>query len=114
MQISKAYGGGRNLVPGVDLETKEQQEVREKEFRASMLEYKQSMGTIVEPEVEEEAQRLYDEVRGEGCSRAARGCRWRAMSMPVMVGHRQCCGVWCGNHACKHTMHYPHAQASKQ
>ncbi len=42
--ISEAYGGGRNIVPGQPLETKEQAEAREAALKAAMAAYKKKVG----------------------------------------------------------------------
>jgi tetratricopeptide (TPR) repeat protein len=59
--ISAAYGGGRTLKPGQELETREQREAREKAYADSLAAYRKKAGLEdVAPETEAEARRLLE------------------------------------------------------
>ncbi|GBF88088.1 hypothetical protein Rsub_00800 [Raphidocelis subcapitata] len=58
--ISEAYGGGRNIRPGQELETPEQKAKREAEYAAALETYKRKAGlTALDPEVLAAADRDY-------------------------------------------------------
>jgi len=59
--ISAAYGGGRNLKPGQALETEEQKAAREKAYREALSAYRAKAGLDIDPELEEQAEVLYNE-----------------------------------------------------
>lgn len=59
--ISEAYGGGRNLNPGQALETEDQAAERQKRVSAALSEYKKSMGLEIDPAVEAQAVKLYEQ-----------------------------------------------------
>ncbi|GIL82116.1 hypothetical protein Vretimale_7120 [Volvox reticuliferus] len=59
--ISEAYGGGRDLKPGQEIETAQQRAERERNYSAALAAYKARAGLEVDPEVEERAAKLYEE-----------------------------------------------------
>ncbi|KAG2493228.1 hypothetical protein HYH03_008644 [Edaphochlamys debaryana] len=59
--ISEAYGGGRNIKPGQELETPTQKAEREKKYAAALAAFKARAGLEVDPEVEERAGQIYEE-----------------------------------------------------
>eukprot|EP00198_Chlamydomonas_reinhardtii_P009820 XP_001699157.1 predicted protein [Chlamydomonas reinhardtii] len=59
--ISEAYGGGRNLKPGQELETPKQKAERERSYAAALAAYKFKAGLEVDPEDEEKAAKVYEE-----------------------------------------------------
>ena len=59
--ISRTFGGGRNLRPGQPLESDEQQAARQARVGAALARYRQQQGLVVDPEVEAAAQRAFDE-----------------------------------------------------
>ncbi len=61
--ISRTYGGGRNIRPGQQLESEEQQAARQARVGAALARYRQQQGLVVEPAVEAAAQASYE--RGE-------------------------------------------------
>ncbi|KAI8472277.1 MAG: hypothetical protein J3K34DRAFT_214222 [Monoraphidium minutum] len=63
--ISAAYGGGRNIKPGEELETKEQKAKREAEYAAALERYKQQAGlTALDPDLVAKADAEF--MRGQG------------------------------------------------
>lgn len=61
INISKTYGGGRNIKPGDVLETEEQKAAREERTRQMLTAYNRKIGLEVDPEVEAECQKELDE-----------------------------------------------------
>ncbi|GIL64357.1 hypothetical protein Vafri_18328 [Volvox africanus] len=59
--ISEAYGGGRNLKPGQEIETAQQRAERERNYASALAAYKARAGLEVDPEAEERAAKLYEE-----------------------------------------------------
>ena len=59
--ISKTYGGGRNIRPGQQLETKEEEEARKQRVAAALASYRKAAGLDIEPEVEDAAMELYEQ-----------------------------------------------------
>ncbi|KAG2424490.1 hypothetical protein HYH02_015163 [Chlamydomonas schloesseri] len=59
--ISEAYGGGRNLKPGQELETPKQRAERERSYAAALAAYKAKAGLEVDPDDEDKAAKLYEE-----------------------------------------------------
>lgn len=59
--ISKTYGGGRNIRPGQVLETEEEAAERKKRIDQALNEYRKAAGLDVDPVVEDRATRLYEE-----------------------------------------------------
>ena len=59
--ISKTYGGGRNIRPGQALETEEEKEARKKRVAAALTQYRKAAGLDIEPEVEDAAMELYEQ-----------------------------------------------------
>lgn len=58
--ISKAYGGGRTIKPGAELETKEQRDERTARLRASLKSYKNNLGIDLDPEVQAKADAAWE------------------------------------------------------
>lgn len=58
--ISKTYGGGRNIKPGQVLETKEEAEARGKRVSEALAQYRKTAGLDIDPVVEEKATLLYE------------------------------------------------------
>eukprot|EP00899_Mesostigma_viride_P018861 jgi/Mesvir1/26977/Mv20690-RA.1 len=58
--ISKSYGGGRNIEPGQPLESEEATAARQQRVARLMLEYRKSMGMDLSEEDREECQQLCD------------------------------------------------------
>ncbi|MEW5314116.1 MAG: hypothetical protein WDW38_005636 [Sanguina aurantia] len=72
--MSAAFGGGKNIKYGGELETKEQKEKRESAYRTALVAYKKTSGTEIDPVLEAEALVLYEEglaLIGKGLLRAA-------------------------------------------
>ena len=72
--ISKTYGGGRNIRPGQALESEEEKEARKQRVAAALAEYRKVAGLDIEPEVEDAAMELYEQGQAlfeEGTLRAA-------------------------------------------
>lgn len=65
--ISKEYGGGRNLRPGQPLESEEEEEARERRVSAALLGYRKAAGLEVDPASEHAAAALV--VAGEALFR---------------------------------------------
>ncbi|KAG2427366.1 hypothetical protein HXX76_012559 [Chlamydomonas incerta] len=59
--ISEAYGGGRDIKPGQELETPKQRAERERSYAAALAAYKTKAGLEVDPDDEDKAAKLYDE-----------------------------------------------------
>lgn len=59
--ISKTYGGGRNIKPGEALETEEEAAARKERVSTAMAAYRKASGLVVDPVVEADCSRLYDE-----------------------------------------------------
>lgn len=59
--ISKTYGGGRNIRPGQALETEAEEEARKQRVAAALAEYRKVAGLDIEPEVEDAAMELYEQ-----------------------------------------------------
>ncbi|GLI63575.1 hypothetical protein VaNZ11_006577, partial [Volvox africanus] len=59
--ISEAYGGGRNLKPGQEIETAQQRAERERSYASALAAYKARAGLEVDPDAEERAAKLYEE-----------------------------------------------------
>lgn len=68
--ISEAYGGGRNLRPGQDLETAEQAAQRKQRVSEALASYRKQMGLEIDPEIEAQAQKLFED--GEALFKAGR------------------------------------------
>ncbi|KAK3242972.1 hypothetical protein CYMTET_47359 [Cymbomonas tetramitiformis] len=59
--ISKAYGGGRTIEPGAELETKEQRDERTARLRESLKSYKNTLGIDLDPEVQAKADAAWEQ-----------------------------------------------------
>ena len=59
--ISKTYGGGRNIRPGQALETEEEAAERGKRVSEALAQYRKVAGLDIDPEVEEKATGLYEQ-----------------------------------------------------
>lgn len=59
--ISEAYGGGRTIQPGEQLESEEEARKRDERTKAMLLEYKKSVGLYLEPEVEKQCNDAFAE-----------------------------------------------------
>jgi len=59
--ISKTYGGGRNIKPGEALETEEEAAARKERVSTAMAAYRKASGLVVDPVVEADCSRLYEE-----------------------------------------------------
>jgi len=59
--ISKTYGGGRNIRPGQELETEEEADARQKRVAQALASYRKVVGLDIEPEVEDAAMELYEQ-----------------------------------------------------
>jgi tetratricopeptide (TPR) repeat protein len=59
--ISKTYGGGRNIRPGQELETEEEAAERKKRIDQALNQYRKIAGLDVDPVVEERATKLYEQ-----------------------------------------------------
>ena len=59
--ISEAYGGGRNLPPGQELETEEETAARKLRVSAALVTYRKQMGLDIDPAVEVHAVALFQD-----------------------------------------------------
>eukprot|EP00890_Picochlorum_soloecismus_P005719 jgi/Picsp_1/6148/NSC_03502-R1_binding protein len=59
--ISQAYGGGRNIRPGQELESKEDAKARGDRVSKALAEYRKNAGLEVDSDIEEKATKLYEE-----------------------------------------------------
>jgi len=59
--ISKTYGGGRNIRPGQALETEEEAAERGKRVSEALAQYRKVAGLDIDPEVEDKATGLYEQ-----------------------------------------------------
>ncbi|KAL6757912.1 hypothetical protein V8C86DRAFT_2613023 [Haematococcus lacustris] len=57
--ISKEFGGGRNLAPGQELESAAQRAAREEAYAQALRSYRDKMGLELDPGLEAEAEALY-------------------------------------------------------
>lgn len=58
--ISKEFGGGRNIVPGQELESEEVRKARDAEYREALAKFKRAVGGELDPEEERAAEALYE------------------------------------------------------
>jgi tetratricopeptide (TPR) repeat protein len=59
--ISEAYGGGRNIRPGQELESKEEAKKRGDRISKALADYRRNAGLEVDSAIEEKATKLYEE-----------------------------------------------------
>ena len=59
--ISEAYGGGRNIRPGQELESKEEAKKRGDRVSKALADYRKNAGLEVDAAIEEKATKLYEE-----------------------------------------------------
>lgn len=59
--ISQAYGGGRNIRPGQELESEEEAKARGDRVSKALADYRKNAGLEVDSAIEEEATKLYEE-----------------------------------------------------
>ena len=59
--ISKTYGGGRNIRPGQELESEEEASERKKRIDEALNQYRKAAGLDIDPVVEDGATRLYEQ-----------------------------------------------------
>lgn len=59
--ISKTFGGGRNIRPGQELESKEAAAERDQRVSAALANYRKVAGIDIAPEVEQRATELYEQ-----------------------------------------------------
>lgn len=59
--ISKTYGGGRNIRPGQELESEEEASERKKRIDEALNQYRKAAGLDIDPVVEDGATKLYEQ-----------------------------------------------------
>eukprot|EP01025_Chloroclados_australasicus_P036251 TRINITY_DN3691_c0_g1_i1.p1 TRINITY_DN3691_c0_g1~~TRINITY_DN3691_c0_g1_i1.p1 ORF type:complete len:450 (-),score=35.71 TRINITY_DN3691_c0_g1_i1:266-1486(-) len=58
--ISKTFGGGRNIKPGQPYESEEEKRARSDRTLSALQKYRKSIGAVIDPEVERQAQQQFD------------------------------------------------------
>lgn len=60
INVSKVYGGGRNIKPGAPLESDEEKRRKDERIKQALSVYKRAAGLVIDPLVEQECQVIYD------------------------------------------------------
>lgn len=68
--ISEAFGGGRNLRPGQELETEDEAAARQQRVSAALTSYRKTLGLDIDPATESECESLFEQ--GDALFKAGR------------------------------------------